>query len=84
MVEKKCAETTELLWNTESGCRHTVWWTKTPKPQKMKQTQKHLTILGITLACFHSRDSSLLSLCWAPKSCYQLENVTHNTQIETI
>jgi hypothetical protein len=63
------------------GYEHTLWWTRTLKPQKMINTQMHLTMFGITLVSFHSQKSSILSLCLAPKYCCQLENVLDNTQL---
>ncbi len=85
MVKKNRAEygnTTELLRNTRMfGNEHTLWWTRTLKPPNMITTQMHLTMFGITLVRFHSRKPSILSLCLAPKYCYQLENVLDNTQI---
>jgi hypothetical protein len=74
--------TTEILRNIRMfGYEHTLWWTRTLKPPKMINAQMHLTIFGIILVSFHSLKSSILSLCLAPKYCYQLENVLDNTQI---
>ncbi len=85
MVKNKRAElrkSTEILRNIRMfEYEHTLWWTRTLKLLKMINSQMHLTMFGITLVSFHSRKSSILSLCLAPKYCYQLENVLDNTYI---
>jgi hypothetical protein len=89
MVKKKRAElwkyygnTTEIPQNIRMfGYDHTLCWSRAIKPPKMINTQMFLTMFGITLVSFHSRKSSILSLCLAPRYYYQLENVLDNTHI---
>jgi hypothetical protein len=80
MVEKKCAETTELLRNIRNMDVDTRFGGLKPlNPKKMYKHSKASNNSWHRFGMFSQ--SSLLSLCWAPKSCYQLENMAHNTRI---